>query len=371
MPSNHLEALKIVVSDLHIGTGLRRGEVNLYEDFHDDARFADLLDFYSTGEYGDLPVELILNGDVFDLLKVDVDGKFTEEISEAMSVDKLRRCLEGHPVFVSALRRFLDRPEKTITYLPGNHDIDLHFPRVRELFIQTVAPTLEQQKKIKVVTDSDSYYLPDGIQIQHGHQFEAMNRFDLKHFTLPRGEDPPVINLPWGSIFVLRVLNPLKAQRPHVDRVYPFKLMVLLGLVLDLRFTLKLFFRVTLHFLRTRFIDAKRRRAGFFTTLKILREEFARMDTLEHAAKKLLRRSGRAISTVICGHTHGAKIRRYGSGKLYINTGTWMKMVRLDLEAFGQQMQHTYALIEYRDGRAQSRLLQWHGRREAMQELFY
>src|SRR5262249_10133641 len=158
---------------------------------------------------------------------------------EEMSAEKLRRCIEGHPVFISALRRFLDRPEKSITYLPGNHDIDLHFEAVRELFLEAVAPTREAKKKIRVITESDCYYLPDGIQVYHGHQFEAMNRFDMRRFTIPGSNGQPVINLPWGSIFVLRVLNPLKGQRPYVDRVYPFKLLILGGLFFDFRFTLK------------------------------------------------------------------------------------------------------------------------------------
>jgi UDP-2,3-diacylglucosamine pyrophosphatase LpxH len=364
------EGIKLVLSDLHIGTGLRRGEANVYEDFHDDARLADFLEFYSTGEYGDLPVELILNGDIFDLLKVDVEGKFPEEISEAMSEAKLRRCLEGHPGFLQALRRFLERPQKTVTYLPGNHDIDLFLPGVQELFLSTVAPNAELRKKLRVISDSDCYHLPDGIQIQHGHQLEAMNRFDHRRFTHPGAAGEPVLNLPWGSIFVLRVINPLKLQRPDLDRIFPFKLMVVWGMIFDLRFTLKLVFRILLHFLRTRFINLRQQQASFLTTLRILREELARMDMLEHQAKRLLRRSGQALSTIICGHTHGAKVRRFGS-KLYVNTGTWMKMIRLDLEAFGQPKQRTYARIEYRGGKALTRLMQWHGRREATEEIFY
>src|SRR5690242_1255592 len=81
--------LGIVLSDLHLGTGHRKGQLNIYDDFREDERFAQLLARFSSGKHADDEVHLILNGDIFDLLKVPVNGKFPEEITERLSLMKL------------------------------------------------------------------------------------------------------------------------------------------------------------------------------------------------------------------------------------------------------------------------------------------
>src|SRR5690606_13700677 len=104
------------------------------EDFLFDDRFADLLDHYDRRAGDDIDVELILNGDIFDLLKVKIDGRWITEITEELAAEKLRQCLEGHPRFVNAIRGFLGRPGRRVTYLPGNHDLDMWFPATHEMF---------------------------------------------------------------------------------------------------------------------------------------------------------------------------------------------------------------------------------------------
>ena len=55
---------------------------------------------------------------------------------------------------------------------------------------------------------------------------------------------------------------------------------------------------------------------------------------------------------------------RIGSDKLLVNTGTWMKMINLNLQYLGQDSGLTYALIEYDDsGSPLVRLMRWHGTR--------
>ena len=62
--------LKVIVSDFHLGEGQERGSLNPWENFHHDDKFAELLRYYSTDYYEDEDVELIINGDFFDLLQV-------------------------------------------------------------------------------------------------------------------------------------------------------------------------------------------------------------------------------------------------------------------------------------------------------------
>ncbi|MFW6197723.1 MAG: metallophosphoesterase, partial [Myxococcota bacterium] len=187
-----MKLLRLVVSDLHLGTGIRRGQVNPFEDFVQDDRFAELLAHYDTAAGEDTELELILNGDVFDLLKVKIGGKWPTEITEQVAVEKLRQCLEGHPVFVRALRELLAKPNRRLTYLPGNHDLDMWFQGAQDLFRRYVAAG-SAGDRVRFVTATDTYYLPEGIQIRHGHQLERIHRVDYTRMTRRRRDGTEVL----------------------------------------------------------------------------------------------------------------------------------------------------------------------------------
>ena len=123
-----MRLIRLVLSDLHLGTGVPEGELNPLEDFYYDERFAELLEHYDKKCGDSTQIELILNGDIFDLLKVQIDGEWPTEITQEIAEQKLRLCLDGHPRFIASLRTFLAKPERRLVYLPGNHDLDMWFP---------------------------------------------------------------------------------------------------------------------------------------------------------------------------------------------------------------------------------------------------
>ncbi|HEX2676995.1 MAG TPA: metallophosphoesterase, partial [Polyangiales bacterium] len=124
-----MKLLRIVVSDLHLGTGVEQGKLNPHEDFYEDDRFAELLAHYDAHAGDETEIELVLNGDIFDLLKVKVGGVWPIEITEEVAAEKLRACLDGHPRTIRALKRFVARAGRKLVYLPGNHDLDMCFPQ--------------------------------------------------------------------------------------------------------------------------------------------------------------------------------------------------------------------------------------------------
>src|SRR5689334_11838443 len=123
-----MKLLRLVLSDLHLGTGSRPGELNVFEDFHYDDELAELLAHHDREVGPDGEIELILNGDIFDLLKVKIGGVFPIEITDAIATDKLRQCLDGHPRFVHAIRAFMSKAGRRLVFIPGNHDLDMWFP---------------------------------------------------------------------------------------------------------------------------------------------------------------------------------------------------------------------------------------------------
>ena len=119
----------LVLSDLHLGKGkfLKNGQLNLLEDFLEDEKFYDFCDYYSKGEYEKEEVHLVLNGDILNLIQIDVDGVFTNIIDDEVTVRAVDAIVKGHPKFFEGLRKFIRTPKKHITYVIGNHDSGMAF----------------------------------------------------------------------------------------------------------------------------------------------------------------------------------------------------------------------------------------------------
>jgi predicted phosphodiesterase len=67
---------------------------------------------------------------------------------------------------------------------------------------------------------------------------------------------------------------------------------------------------------------------------------------------------------LIVGHSHAPRFRVLPTQQLMMNTGSWIKMIHLDLQYLGQDSGLTYAIIEYtEDGRAEPKLMRWFGTR--------
>lgn len=366
----HGRRIRLVVSDFHLGTGSARGRFNPHEDFHDDERFAEFLDHHSNGEYADAHVELVINGDFLDLLKVRIGGVWTEDVTEAIAAEKVRLCLDGHPVVVEAFRRFLARGRTQITYIPGNHDIEMLLPGLQAIFTERVAAEADR-RRVQFITHGDSYLLPEGIQIRHGHQLEAIHRFDYRNLLVSRKGGEPVLALPWGSLFVLKVVNPAKLDRHLVDHVVPLKRLLFAGLFFDFRFTVKFVARTVYHFVRTRFSRRGNILRRLVDTLRIFRDEISPLGQFDRAAMRALRRT-QGVHTLITGHSHGPRCRTLEDGRLYINTGSWLKLINIDTQHLGQSSGPTYALVES-VGNAPPRtsLRRWYGHHKLSRTIEY
>lgn len=363
-----MEKIKFVISDCHLSAGrFFEGHLNPHEDFHFDDEMCELFDYFSSGEYevgpnGPVEVELIINGDFFDFLNVPYKGEFEDAITESIALYKTEAIINGHPKVMAALKRFATKPNKKITYLIGNHDADLFFPRVRERIIREWDPEGKfPSEKVTLITDTDRIRLDAGVEIRHGNQFEAANVLNFAQPILGTHLPEPVLNIPWGSFYVLKIVNRLKWERNYLDKIRPVKVFILFGLILDPWFTLKYSFLTLYYFLKTRFVYSPKRRASLKVTAEILKEETNLFMDLEKQARRLLDQDSE-VRTVIFGHTHKPMNKAYPDGKQYINTGTWTKMVNLDFRSLGQpRLALTFALIRIRGDQAQCELRHWVG----------
>lgn len=364
--------LKLVISDVHIGAGNPAGEFNPYEDFHYDSVMAEFLDHYSTDAFAERDVELIINGDFLDPLKVPINGAFPDRITNNIALLKVSAILNGHPVVTQALRRFVSRPNKSITYIMGNHDMEIAFPSVQQLFRSVVgAPDFQDRIRFRVF--EPHYDLPGGVRVCHGQQYEALNKVNLQRLFLTRGYAEPILNLPWGSIFLVRVLMPVKAERPYINLVHPFGRYLAVAMLTDTSMALPATARAVYHFFKTRFVEARKRAVSFQQTLRILREEAVVTPDLEVAAVAMFDEDP-TLTAIIMGHSHTAKVRRYKKrGAMYINTGTWTKLISLDLPDLGVHTRFTYAVVDYPDAGTKPAvgLFRWFGQQHPYMELRY
>ena len=99
--NSHRPRFKLVVSDFHLGKGryFEDGTQNIMEDFIYDREFAEFLNYYRSGGFAEAEVELILNGDILNLLQIDTWGVYTHLITESSVTRAVQRIVEGHPEF--------------------------------------------------------------------------------------------------------------------------------------------------------------------------------------------------------------------------------------------------------------------------------
>lgn len=240
-----MSKFKIVVSDLHLGAG-REAEGNRLEDFGSDREFAAFLEeLVAESERDTLEVELIVNGDAFEMLQVPHTPSFEPDeryrardyhsSSEEDSMLKMDHIIAGHPSFFTGLRQFLQvgPPRRSVTFVKGNHDLNLHWPAVQEQIRQALDATGPRNALLGF---EERRVSREGIYIEHGNQYaELVDR--IADMEEPHDHDRPgQLALPLGSWFVMNVFNKVERERYWIDGVKPITALVWYALAFDFLF---------------------------------------------------------------------------------------------------------------------------------------
>jgi hypothetical protein len=202
------DRLVVVLSDVEMGAG------GVVDDFPHSPFLADLCASYNEPPYKGLPVDLVFNGDTFDLLKTSVDGQYPRHVTEAVALAKLDRVLRAHPAFVEGVRRFLlgGGAPRRVHFVIGNHDAELAFPAVQRSLGQAIgAPGVWFPGFAVDIGD---------LRIEHGSQGDPMFQVD-ENAPLTSWKGEALLDLPWGAIALLDTLIPLQHQLFALDRVKP------------------------------------------------------------------------------------------------------------------------------------------------------
>ena len=238
-----------VVSDLHLGPG-RHPQTEVYplgENFLHDAAFLRWTQHCASDGKRSL---LVLNGDIFDFLRVtdvptdaerqqwlrhleamglhDAAAKVNAPLSKSelryglrtndyKTVWKLMKMAAGHAAFFTALAEWVKRGN-SIILIGGNHDVELYWPLVRESIRRHIAShgadalTVERN-----VTFAEGSFTYDNIYLEHGHQYEYMTSV-VGGPTVSGGHE---INLPLGSFVNRYFINHIEKLNPFIDNIKP------------------------------------------------------------------------------------------------------------------------------------------------------
>ncbi len=356
------ERFTLVISDFHLGAGreLTDGRDNFLEDFFHDHKSIEFLDFYSRGRFAKAPVELVVDGDFFNHLQVFPDEPDPECITEAVALTRTEAILDGHRELFDALVRFAQAPHHRIRFMIGNHDVGLFWPSVQRRLVERLGPT--------VCVHERPVYLDDGVWIEHGNQRVAENWIDFDHPFLDDSGDEPIINLPWGDLFVIKYLNRVKRSRPYIDKVYPFGHYLRWALLHDTLFALRASAMGLVYFFGVLLGLGENRRFSRKKFLKIAKE-FSFPVKMDRAAKRIFALNP-GVLIVVFGHGHRAASVPFAGGRHYFNTGIWNEMISLDVGSIGRRLVFTFVEIWHdREGRPHGRLCEWHGAYHEVEEM--
>jgi UDP-2,3-diacylglucosamine pyrophosphatase LpxH len=239
---------KIIISDLHLGAGFADAG-NALEDFTSDEEFAGLLaELRAESEATGQEVELIVNGDAFELLQTpNLDGfdptfPYPPQVyvssSEPDSVRKMQLILAGHPRLFEALRDFLCRTprRRTVTFIKGNHDVNLHWRGVQAILRQALAA---HGARAPLLRFAERKVSREGIYVEHGNQYATVvDRVD--DFEEPHDpQHPDQLKLPIGSYFVIHAFNQVERSRYWIDGVKPVTALIWYALAFDVAWAMQ------------------------------------------------------------------------------------------------------------------------------------
>lgn len=174
-------------------------------------------------------IELILNGDIFDfdsvmslpdnpIYKITwLEKKRGLFPKQERSVFKIKTIINEHYKFFAALSEFIQNGNHLVI-IPGNHDVELHFPDVQSEIIKALNLSEDQLKSIRFV---DWFYVSNqDTLVEHGHQQDpyCMCENPINPFLLDYNE--LTIRLPFGNVACRYMMNGLGLFNPHVEKNY-------------------------------------------------------------------------------------------------------------------------------------------------------
>lgn len=226
-----------VISDLHLGgrPHTKSGAIGsqICQTYSELTNFIDWVRGLANGPGS---IELVINGDIVDFLMEDdysdVNAASPWMSDESLVLEKLQfiinRTRNGAEYGPFDAMEALLAAGQNLTFLLGNHDVELSLPAVRRY--------LERQLGgsgcFKFIYDGEAYVRGD-LLIEHGNRYDSWNIIDhsalrQERSMLSRGlgkrmqqRKSDAFIPPPGSFMVIKVINEIKRKYRFVDLLKP------------------------------------------------------------------------------------------------------------------------------------------------------
>lgn len=186
-PANSAESL-LIFSDVHLGSDLNDSGPSVPRSAAIDRDLAALLTHYRMLTPPAERWRLVIAGDFVDFVGMSVDARESDElVTELTEAErtfglggaedhvrlKLRRAAERHQGVFAELAAFVSEGN-AITFVSGNHDLEMHWERVKEdlLVLLTTGGTRPEDIASRIEFEPWFFYRERLVYIEHGHQFD-------------------------------------------------------------------------------------------------------------------------------------------------------------------------------------------------------
>ncbi len=172
------------------------------------------------------PIELILNGDIFDfdaVMAIPSPPPFRvgwlERLrglaaEEAKSRFKMQVILRDHAAFVAALRAWIlaDNP---VIIVVGNHDMELHWPAVRQELLAALDLPEASRSLLRVC---EWFYVSNGdTLVEHGSQYDSYCGCPDPIHPVFKLRGRLLVRVPFGNIAGRLMLNGMGLFNPYTE----------------------------------------------------------------------------------------------------------------------------------------------------------
>jgi UDP-2,3-diacylglucosamine pyrophosphatase LpxH len=231
-----------VISDLHLGgrphdpNKETQSGSQICTSYRELTEFTDWVAAQGTAK---APVELVVNGDIVDFLMEDNYGSAGGAVpwlpNEPKIIEKLKiivqRTREGKTRGPFDAMASLLEAGHFLTFILGNHDVELSLPNVRQYLVDEVLQA-STTGRFQFIYDGEAYVKGD-LLIEHGNRYDKWNIVDhsalrQERSMLSRGMGKQMCERfeghfipPPGSVLVTTVINKIKRRYRFVDLLKP------------------------------------------------------------------------------------------------------------------------------------------------------
>lgn len=236
-----------VISDLHLGgrPHSKNDATCVAESYlgsqicHAYAELTQFIDWVAGHGSANTTAELVINGDIVDFLMEDDYEAEPNAVpwlpDEAGVLAKLKLIIkrtreENSRGPFEAMADLLSKGQ-LLTFILGNHDVELSLPAVRRYLEEDVF-NLGVNGKFRFIYDGEAYVRGD-LLIEHGNRYDPWNVIDhsalrQERSMLSRGlgkqmceRQRGIFLPPPGSVLVTKVINQVKKEYRFVDLLKP------------------------------------------------------------------------------------------------------------------------------------------------------